>query len=138
MQSVHFDLASETRAVRSALGISQAVALHGAREYRRFLALAAATREPLVPTKLVDAFWHAHMEAPARYAAACARLGMLPQPHDPTVRGVRMKRLFARTQEIYRAVFGEAPDVGIQLRKTEPAGSARLPASCARHWVAAK
>lgn len=85
-------------------------------EYRKFLALHLAHPElPLVPNRLVDLMWHAHILDTQRYADDCLRLFGHVMHHDPYVgidgpASVReLKMLFDETRRVYEAQFGPYP-----------------------------
>lgn len=86
------------------------------REYRRFLTLHLLhPTVDLVPNRLVDLFWHAHILDTAGYQRDCARLFGYLLHHDPYL-GMdgpesyrELELMFARTVGIYEAHFGPYP-----------------------------
>lgn len=85
------------------------------REYRRFLTLKA--RYPhaiLVPSKLMDKFWHAHILDTAAYARDCENLFGRFMHHFPYfgIYGEDDKKdlddSFAKTDALYQSEFGES------------------------------
>jgi hypothetical protein len=83
------------------------------REYRRFLFLTVTRPESIVPSKEVDAFWHAHILDTQKYAADCEHMFGFFVHHFPYF-GMRgdedaqnLKHAFASTQTIYEEVYGE-------------------------------
>ena len=86
------------------------------REYRRFLTLKAAfPGVNLVPSKLADEFWHAHILDTAAYARDCESVfgGFLHHFPYFGIYGQDDKRnlddAFAETTALYERVFGESP-----------------------------
>lgn len=86
------------------------------REYRRFLTLKAAfPGVSLVPSKLADEFWHAHILDTAAYARDCEKVfgGFLHHFPYFGIYGEDDKRnldaAFAETVALYQSVFGESP-----------------------------
>lgn len=86
------------------------------REYRKFLALHLACPDiPLVPNRLVDLMWHAHILDTQRYADDCNRLFGHVMHHDPYV-GIdgpdsvlELHALFEETRRAYERSFGPYP-----------------------------
>ncbi|WP_372394000.1 hypothetical protein ABMY26_00890 (plasmid) [Azospirillum sp. HJ39] len=69
-------------------GMDQREAVRATEMYRQFLATSAQyPHAVLVPTKLVDKAWHAHMALPRQYAADCAALTGDVIDHKPGVYG---------------------------------------------------
>jgi hypothetical protein len=106
-------------------------------EYRRFLALHLAhPYAPLVPSKAVDAFWHAHILDTQRYADDCIRLFGHILHHDPYV-GIdgpdsrrELEDMFTSTRALYEARFGRYP--GQKLTAARCQGHAcHAPTECA-------
>ena len=86
------------------------------REYRRFLTLKTAfPSADLVPSKLADEFWHAHILDTAAYARDCEKVfgGFLHHFPYFGIYGEDDKRnldaAFAETVALYQSVFGESP-----------------------------
>jgi len=88
------------------------------REYKRFLAIKVlvgdvTSPQRFSPSPLVDQVWHAHLQLPRHYLAACRALGEdMPIDHDPTTASDALKdklRRVASTKVLYQVVFGEAP-----------------------------
>lgn len=87
-------------------------------EYRRFLVLAAVTREPISPSDDVDQAWHLHLLYSRSYwLDLCEGLLGRPLHHKPLDRQGRDRAVFLaqyeRTLDAYRRVFGEAPPTTI-------------------------
>lgn len=86
------------------------------REYRRFLMLKMEHPNiSLVPTKLIDEFWHAHILDTAAYARDCMTLFGAFMHHFPYfgIYGADDKHAlndaFAETKLLYENFFGESP-----------------------------
>ena len=86
------------------------------REYRRFLTLKVAFPDvTLVPSMLVDEFWHTHILDTVAYARDCDAVfgGFLHHfPHFGDYGGddeVDMDAAFAETTTLYERTFGEKP-----------------------------
>jgi len=88
------------------------------KEYQRFMAIKVlvgdvTSPQRFSPSPLVDQVWHAHLQHPRHYLAACRALGEdMPIDHDPTTASDALEdklRRVARTKVMYREVFGEAP-----------------------------
>jgi hypothetical protein len=86
------------------------------REYRRFLALRLAfPRADIVPCKLVDELWHAHILDTVAYRRDCDELFGDFMDHYPYfgMRGAAdaqaLEDAYADTVERYRNAFGEPP-----------------------------
>ena len=87
------------------------------REYRRFLSL--RFYEPdvdLIPNRLVDEFWHAHILDTQAYVRDCEHLFGAYLHHYPYM-GLgsskarsELEEAFARTKEAYKRHFGVYPD----------------------------
>lgn len=98
------------------LGWSLAHACLVAEEYRRFLMLCQKyPDEAIVPSNVVDDFWHLHILDTQKYADDCARhLGFFLH-HFPYfgMRGeedaANLRRAWARTKILYAEAFGVAP-----------------------------
>ena len=84
-------------------------------EYRRYLTLVVSNpTTPLVPTKLIDRVWHAHILDTRRYAADCDRIFGHFMHHDPSL-GIggeqavaQLNAMFDITAAIYEARFAES------------------------------
>ena len=99
------------------MGWSFDFALKAAGEYRRFLALCVRNPDsPIVPSSIVDDFWHLHILDTAKYQEDCERYLGYFLHHFPYfgMRGEQdaenLKAAWERTLELYRRAFGEAPD----------------------------
>jgi hypothetical protein len=85
-------------------------------EYRKFLALHQAyPAVPLVPNRLVDVMWHAHILDTIRYTDDCLRLFGHVMHHDPYM-GIdgpasvaELDAFFKATQGYYERHFGPYP-----------------------------
>lgn len=93
---------------------SESVA-HAEHLYRRFLVLHAVfPSEDLVPTKLVDEYWHQHILDTKKYTQDCDFLFGEFLHHDPYfgINGendrLMNQKAFAWTQSLWETVFGEA------------------------------
>lgn len=87
-------------------------------EYRRFLTLKRLVfSAPLVPNRLIDKFWHAHILDTKNYYADCLRLFGEFLHHYPYFgkRGdldrEELDRMFQRTKAMYLKLFNESMDV---------------------------
>jgi hypothetical protein len=86
------------------------------REYRRFLTMKLLhPNEVLVPTKVADSFWHAHLLDTVSYHRDTQRLFGSYLHHFPYF-GIRseddavdLKQAFERTVSLYESTLGEAP-----------------------------
>lgn len=92
--------------------------------YRRFLMLTYLNRGmPIVPSKQVDAMWHAHILDTAKYMDDCNKIFGQYLHHFPYfgVRGeedrTNLESSWERTKELLRFEFAEDPnfDVGMAL-----------------------
>ena len=84
-------------------------------DYRRFLTLHLEQPDlPLVPTRVIDAVWHAHILDTWNYARDCHDVFGHFLHHDPSLGGgdaadvARLQALFARTTAIWEVRFGVA------------------------------
>jgi hypothetical protein len=85
-------------------------------EYRRFLALTREyPDEAIVPSKVIDAFWHAHILDTQAYAPDCDRFFGFFLHHFPYfgMRGPEdaqaLGDAYDRTLELYELHFGPSP-----------------------------
>lgn len=85
-------------------------------EYRRYLALTRHYPEkPIVPSKIVDTFWHYHILDTQAYADDCDRIFGFFLHHYPYfgMRGPEdaqaLGEAYDSTLELYRHHFGEPP-----------------------------
>jgi hypothetical protein len=107
------------------------------REYRRFLSLHLAhPTVPLVPNRLVDVMWHAHILDTQRYAMDCERLFGHLLHHDPYV-GIggpaseqELATLFAETRTYYEARFGPYPTNALEAVRCK-GHACHVPTPCA-------
>ena len=81
-------------------------------DYRRFLTLHLEQPDlPLVPTRAIDAVWHAHILDTWNYARDCEAVFGHFLHHDPSLGGsgaadvARLQALFARTAATWEARF---------------------------------
>lgn len=117
VSSLNFDLL-RSKLLRGEGGVSvdpQRVALEE-REYRRFLTMKLLhPEEVLVPTKIADSFWHAHILDTVSYHRDTQRLFGGYVHHFPYfgIRGgsdeVDLHRAFERTVSLYEQTLGEPP-----------------------------
>lgn len=98
------------------LGWSFDHACRVAAEYRRFLALCLENPEAaIVPSNLVDDFWHLHILDTQKYAADCAEYLGFFLHHFPYfgMRGEKdaenLANSWGNTKQLYAAAFGEEP-----------------------------
>ena len=107
------------------------------REYRRFLTLKQIHPDlALVPSKQVDAFWHAHFLDTVAYARDCEDVfgGFL---HHYPYFGIygdedyaKLVAAFARTREVYEMRFGPYPGEALHAARCE-GHACHAPSSCA-------
>jgi hypothetical protein len=106
-------------------------------EYRKFLALHLAhPTVPLVPNRLVDVMWHAHILDTQRYATDCQRLFGHLLHHDPYV-GIdgpasqqELAALFAETRSYYEMHFGPYPTAALEAVRCK-GHACHVPTPCA-------
>jgi len=86
-------------------------------EYRRYLALSRAYSEkPIVPSKIVDTFWHAHILDTQAYGPDCERVFGFFLHHYPYfgMRGAEdaqaLGAAYDETLDLYALHFGPAPE----------------------------
>ncbi len=99
-------------------GWSEAFAGRVVVEYRRFLALVATGDEPLTPSDAVDQAWHLHMVHSRDYwHGLCRDIVGRDIHHTPGGDGADeredYRNRYARTIDLYRATFGDAPPADI-------------------------
>ncbi|MFZ2315116.1 MAG: hypothetical protein WAW86_05605 [Gammaproteobacteria bacterium] len=86
-------------------------AKHCARLYKNFLFLFKKHfPEPLVPTRLIDEFWHNHILYTKRYTEDCLNIFGHYLHHEPASGDEGAERLveqFMKTQRYYFEEFGE-------------------------------
>jgi hypothetical protein len=107
------------------------------REYRRFLTLKRLyPQRELVPNKLVDAFWHAHILDTRSYQADCQKVFGYYLHHYPYF-GIHdaddrkaLDDAFAETQRVYELHFGNNPAVDSDAARCKD-HSCHAPSSCA-------
>lgn len=101
------------QALADAQGWPRAYADEVAREYRRFLYLAAASGCELTPSLHVDEAWHLHLTWPHYDEVLCGEILRRPLDHRPGTGGTedeeRFRRQYEETLALYRAEFGPAP-----------------------------
>jgi hypothetical protein len=80
-------------------------------EYRRFLLLALKYPDvSLVPSELVDAFWHYHILDTKKYYYDCQRMfGELLHHHPQVEPSPDVKSKYQTTLKLYRDEFGVVP-----------------------------
>lgn len=105
-------------------------------EYKRFLALKYFyPKETLVPNKLVDEFWHAHILDTNNYQIDCMKIFGAFLHHYPyfgiydEVDQKNLETTFKRTKELYQIWFGAYPDFTTSARCADHA--CHVPTSCA-------
>lgn len=117
--------------------LSKEVCTKAELEYKRFLTLKLLyQKKELVPSKLVDKFWHAHILDTAAYRSDCNQLFGFFLDHFPYF-GIygdddqgNLQRAFAETKQLYEKHFGPYPDeMGNAARCKDHA--CHSPSSCA-------
>lgn len=92
-------------------GWSRAFAERVAREYRRFLYLAAIAGFEVTPSRNVDQAWHLHLTLPHYRDTLCGRILRRPLDHLPGTGtpedDARCARQYEDTLSLYERVFGE-------------------------------
>lgn len=106
-------------------------------EYKRFLALKYFyPNETLVPNKLVDEFWHAHILDTKNYQIDCLKVFGTFLHHYPyfgihdDVDQANLQKTFSRTKELYELWFGPYPDFTNAARCGDD-HACHAPSSCA-------
>ncbi|EEY91321.1 hypothetical protein Q8G42_00855 [Acinetobacter lwoffii] len=117
--------------------MSKKVCEFAEQEYKRFLALKYFyPKETLVPNKLVDEFWHAHILDTRNYHMDCLKIFGAYLHHYPyfgihdEVDQQNLKDTFQRTKELYEVWFGPYPDFTIEARCGDD-HACHAPSSCA-------
>ncbi len=108
------------------------------REYRRFLALKVIHADSaLVPSKQVDAIWHAHILDTRAYREDCQAMFGRFMDHYPYF-GVNgeddykmLQEAFAETIDLYEAQFGPYPDSNPLKASRCQDHSCHVPSTCA-------
>lgn len=119
------------------IGLTAAELDQAESEYRKFLALHFLyPHEALVPSRLVDQIWHAHILDTQRYSADCLRLFGHMLHHDPYM-GIdgpaserELEALFERTRGLYERHFGPYPHQEMSLVRCE-GHACHVPSACA-------
>lgn len=122
---------------KEGIGLTVAELDQAESEYRRFLALHHFyPHEPLVPSRLVDQIWHAHILDTQRYSEDCIRLFGHMLHHDPYM-GIdgdasarELDALFERTRATYERHFGPYPYQKMSLVRCE-GHACHVPSACA-------
>lgn len=119
------------------LGLSLTELDKAEREYRRFLAMHKHhPSAPLVPNRLVDAFWHAHILDTQRYSTDCLAVFGYVLHHDPYVgidgpESVRvLESMFAQTKALYESLFGPYPSQELEAMRCK-GHACHVPTPCA-------
>lgn len=88
--------------------------------YKRFLKLCLLRSEDVVPTKMIDEVWHAHILDTRAYHADCRRIFGRYLHHFPYF-GLRskldqrnLKKAFEATASLFEEYFGESPILTFQ------------------------
>ena len=83
------------------------------KHYKRFLFLSATSEAPIVPTTLIDKFWHFHILDTRKYAKDCQQIFGYFLHHFPYL-GLRdaedakcLQDVFKDSCLLYESVFGE-------------------------------
>ena len=89
-------------------------ALRVEKEYKRYLEMCKEHPDlPLVPSSLVDEFWHLHILDTQKYAVDCQAIYGEFLHHFPyfgmrgAVDEANLKRAWRQTLEVYQSMFGE-------------------------------
>lgn len=82
-------------------------------EYLRFLAMAATGPSMAVPSPLIDAVWHKHIEDTRAYQDYCLKIIGRFVHHIPNLAHQREHEGYPRTLDSYSIVFGTEPDTRI-------------------------
>ena len=95
-------------------GWTHPFALRVAKEYKKFLFLAATAGHPVTPSDEVDQAWHLHLVYTRSYwDELCGEILGFPLHHGPTRGGAQEGEKFgdwyARTLRSYQQAFGEEP-----------------------------
>ena len=114
-----------------------------AREYRRFLYIAARTGEPVTPSDDVDQAWHLHLLNSRHYwDILCGRILRRPFHHDPAgggaVEGLRHRRQYQATLAHYRRLFGKDPPPTIWPASVDAFALRPIRIDGARYWLVPK
>lgn len=115
---------SFTETLGGITGLDTAGALQLEREYRRFLYLAAISREPRVPPALVRVAWSCHAEHDGYCKDFCVWVLGHQLSFAPTIEAPALS--YAATVAAYKQEFGVQPPTGIW---PEPASAIPF-----RHW----
>lgn len=122
---------------KEGIGLTDAELELAMSEYRKFLALHYFyPDEPLVPSRLMDQVWHAHILDTQRYGEDCFRIFGHMLHHDPYM-GIdgpgserELNALFERTRAIYERHFGSYPEDKMVQARCE-GHACHVPSSCA-------
>ncbi|WP_221089053.1 glycine-rich domain-containing protein [Deinococcus aquaedulcis] len=121
------------RRLSQAQGWTPAQTQVAAREYRRFVYLAATCPHPVTPSRAVDEVWHLHLTFTRDYWERLTPLLPRPLHHEPgeghPEDAARFEAQYAQTLEAYAAAFGHpAPaDVWPRPRPAEVTTAASPP-----------
>lgn len=98
--------------------------------YKRFLHMTAVSSTPVVPTRIIDEFWHQHILDTEKYADDCDKVFGTFVHHFPYF-GMRGKEdaknlrvAFEETCRLYKELFGEDYTCGELEAKCYKCGSA--------------
>jgi hypothetical protein len=101
------DLSKVMEHVREDTGLGDADLARAEDLYRKFLTLCAQKPEGgIVPPRLVDAVWHAHITFTRQYMADCDLLFGQYIHHNPSISEAEAEAGFANTVSIYASQFG--------------------------------
>lgn len=131
-EKLKFKLTSGKEAV-----MSKDVFQFAEQEYKRFLALKYFyPKETLVPNKLIDEFWHAHILDTRSYHMDSLKVFGTYLHHYPYF-GIydeldqhNLEKTFKRTKELYEIWFGPYPDFTVSARCGDD-HACHAPSSCA-------
>ncbi|TMB95052.1 MAG: hypothetical protein E6J42_10920 [Chloroflexi bacterium] len=106
-------------------------------QYKRFLYLSVKYPQAIVPHKIVDAMWHAHILDTRKYAEDCEKTFGFFLHHFPYfgMRGPNdaadLEKAFEETCRLYQAEFGDLyVDTGISGRTCDSCGGDSCGSSC--------
>lgn len=101
------DLSKVMEHVREDTGLGDADLARAEDLYRKFLTLCAQKPEMnIVPPRLVDAVWHAHITFTRQYMADCELLFGSYMHHNPGIGEEASEQGFAETVKTYQNAFG--------------------------------
>lgn len=106
-------------------------------EYLRFLLMTAShPASAIVPSRIVDEFWHQHILDTRAYAQDCLAVFGFFLHHYPYFGmngeddAARLATCFSETHAIYEREFASAPPAAIWGRPASPAAACSTPSEC--------